>query len=181
MNTSENAGGAAIDLFRQHHCNLLNERCDSPGHSSSHTVRHVRCRHPATAESGAISAGESASASQSRSGDCRSQNAEAVVCLVSGLAFFNLTTQIPHAVDVALPRGAATPRMDYPPLRLFRFSGPAWNEGVTVHQIDETPVRIYEPAKRWPIASSFAADLALILHWRRYVSTRRISASPLIH
>ncbi|MDT3681390.1 MAG: type IV toxin-antitoxin system AbiEi family antitoxin domain-containing protein, partial [Truepera sp.] len=35
----------------------------------------------------------------------------AVVCLVSALAFHDLTTQVPHAVWIALPRGVDTPRL----------------------------------------------------------------------
>ena len=72
---------------------------------------------------------------------------QAVICLVSALAFHDLTTQVPHAVDVALHSGAGRPALDYPPLRTFWFSGPAWSEGVEVHQLDDTPVRIYGPEK----------------------------------
>jgi predicted transcriptional regulator of viral defense system len=72
---------------------------------------------------------------------------QAVVCLISALAFHELTTQVPHAVDVALHRGSGRPRLKYPPLRIFWFSGPAWNEGVETHLIDDVPVRIYSPAK----------------------------------
>ena len=72
---------------------------------------------------------------------------QAVICLVSALAFHDLTTQVPHAVDVALRSGAGRPALDYPPLRTFWFSGPAWSEGVEVRQLDDTPVRIYGPEK----------------------------------
>jgi predicted transcriptional regulator of viral defense system len=72
---------------------------------------------------------------------------QAVICLVSALDFHGLTTQIPHTVDVALRSGSGRPALDYPPLRTFWFSGPAWSEGIEVHQVDETPVRIYGPAK----------------------------------
>jgi predicted transcriptional regulator of viral defense system len=78
---------------------------------------------------------------------------QAVICLVSALAFHELTTQIPHAVDIALPSGAERPRLDYPPLRIFWFSGPAWSEGVETHMIDDTPVRIYSLEKS--VADSF--------------------------
>jgi predicted transcriptional regulator of viral defense system len=78
---------------------------------------------------------------------------QAVICLVSALAYHNLTTQIPHAVDVALASGATKPKLNYPPLRVFRFSGSAWHEGVMVNTIDESPVRIYGPAKS--VADSF--------------------------
>ena len=72
---------------------------------------------------------------------------QAVICLVSALAFHDLTTQVPHTVDVALHSGAGRPALDYPPLRTFWFSGPAWSEGVEIHQLDATPVRIYCPEK----------------------------------
>jgi len=72
---------------------------------------------------------------------------QAVVCLVSALAFHNLTTQVPHTVDVALRSGSSRPTLDYPPLRTFWFSGLAWSEGVEVHPLDGAPVRIYGPAK----------------------------------
>ena len=72
---------------------------------------------------------------------------QAVICLVSALAFHELTTQVPHAVDVALHNRAERPRLDYPPLRVFWFSGPAWSEGVETHPIDRVPVRIYGPEK----------------------------------
>jgi predicted transcriptional regulator of viral defense system len=72
---------------------------------------------------------------------------QAVVCLISALAFHQLTTQIPHAVDIALRSQSARPTLDHPPLRPFWFSGAAWSEGVEVHQLDGVPVRIYCPAK----------------------------------
>ena len=44
-----------------------------------------------------------------------------VICLISALAFHELTTEIPHEVYLALHRGTEPPRLDYPPLRLFRL------------------------------------------------------------
>lgn len=72
---------------------------------------------------------------------------QAVICLLSALAFHELTTQIPHAVHVALESKAEAPRIGYPPLRVFWFSGPAWSEGIETHTLDDIPVRIYSPAK----------------------------------
>src|SRR5688572_516434 len=48
---------------------------------------------------------------------------KAVIALVSALYFHGLTTEIPHEVSIALPRGAARPRLDWPPLRVYRMSG----------------------------------------------------------
>lgn len=71
----------------------------------------------------------------------------AVICLLSALAFHELTTQIPHAIHIALESKAEPPRLDYPPLRVFWFSGPAWSEGIETHRLDGVPVRVYSPAK----------------------------------
>lgn len=78
---------------------------------------------------------------------------QAVICLVSALAFHGLTTQVPHAVDVALRPNSSKPTLDYPPLRTFWFSSPAWSEGVETHALDDTPMRVFNPAKS--VADSF--------------------------
>ena len=68
---------------------------------------------------------------------------DSVVCLISALAFHELTTQIPHEVYVAVARGAEPPRVDHPPVRTFWFTGRAFTEGVEIRQLDGVPVRIY--------------------------------------
>jgi predicted transcriptional regulator of viral defense system len=70
-----------------------------------------------------------------------------VICLISALAFHELTTQIPHEVHVALPRGAEEPRLAHPPIKTYRFTGQAFSEGVETHQLDGIMVRIYNPEK----------------------------------
>ena len=50
----------------------------------------------------------------------------AIVCLISALAFHELTEQVPHEVQIALPRDTKTPVLDHPPIRVFRMSrGPS--------------------------------------------------------
>ena len=70
-----------------------------------------------------------------------------VICLISALAFHGLTTQIPHVVDVALPRGTKKPRLDFPPIRVNRFSGAALTSGIETRVLDGIRVRVYRPAK----------------------------------
>jgi len=70
-----------------------------------------------------------------------------VLCLISALAWHELTTEIPHEVYLALPRGAEPPRLEHPPLRIFWFQGAAFAEGVETHEVDGIPVRIYSPEK----------------------------------
>ena len=68
---------------------------------------------------------------------------KAVVCLVSALAFHDITTQLPHTVSVAVPREARIPSLDYPPVEAHRFADKAYNSGIETHLIDSVPVRVY--------------------------------------
>jgi predicted transcriptional regulator of viral defense system len=72
---------------------------------------------------------------------------QGVICLLSALAYHGTTTQVPHAIHVALPRGAEPPRLDYPPLAVVWFSAAAFTYGVEVHDIDDVPARIYSAPK----------------------------------
>ena len=72
---------------------------------------------------------------------------EGVICLISALAFHNLTTQIPHQVHLAISRGASPPRIDYPPVRSFVYSKQVFAAGIETHQLDKVPVHIYGPEK----------------------------------
>lgn len=71
----------------------------------------------------------------------------AVIALISALHFHGLTTEIPHAVDIALPRGTSRPRLDWPPLRIFRMSGAMFTSGVETHERDGVTIRVYSAAK----------------------------------
>ena len=71
----------------------------------------------------------------------------AVVCLISALAFHELTTQIPHRVYVALPKDTKKPRIDYPPIDVVWLSGWAYTEGIERHDLDGAVVAVYSTAK----------------------------------
>lgn len=96
-----------------------------------------------------------------------------VVCLVSALAYHDLTTQVPHEVHLALERGAERPRLDYPPVRVYWFARPAFRAGIGEERVDGATVRIYDPEKT--IADCFkfrnrvGLDVALeaLRLWRR--------------
>lgn len=70
-----------------------------------------------------------------------------VVCLLTALRFHELTTQLPPEVWIALPEKARRPKLDYPRLRVTRFSGASLTEGVETHTIEGVEVRIYSAAK----------------------------------
>jgi predicted transcriptional regulator of viral defense system len=64
-----------------------------------------------------------------------------VVCLLSALRLHELTTQSPYEVWLAIPNNARAPRIDYPPIRVVRFSGAALSEGIEERKIDGVTVR----------------------------------------
>jgi predicted transcriptional regulator of viral defense system len=72
----------------------------------------------------------------------------AVVCLISALAFHGITTQVPRVVHLAVPRGRyAGLRLRTPPVKIYRFDVPTFDEGIDVHAIDGISVRIYGVAR----------------------------------
>ena len=70
-----------------------------------------------------------------------------VICLVSALAFHGITTQIPHSISLALEKGAESPRIDYPPVTVYRFSRTSLAAGIEEHEIDGVKVRVYSAEK----------------------------------
>lgn len=72
---------------------------------------------------------------------------QAVICLLSALRFHNLGTQAPHEVWIAIERLNTRPRIDYPSVRVTRFSGKAFTSGIERHEIDGIRVKIYSAAK----------------------------------
>jgi predicted transcriptional regulator of viral defense system len=72
---------------------------------------------------------------------------KSVLCLISALAFHEMTTQIPHEIYIAVRRGDWVLKIDYPPIRAFRFSGKAFSEGIEEHLIDGIKVRVYSREK----------------------------------
>lgn len=71
----------------------------------------------------------------------------AVICLVSALAFHDITTQIPRKVSVAVPRDARLPSLDYPPVQAHRFSQTSYAVGIETHLIDGVAVKVYNREK----------------------------------
>ncbi len=75
------------------------------------------------------------------------RSSQAVMCLLTALHFHGLTTQLPHQIWIALPATARAPKMDFPPLRVVRFSGNVYTVGIETHRVDGIPLRVYSVAK----------------------------------
>lgn len=70
-----------------------------------------------------------------------------VVCLLSALSFYELTTQAPHEIWLAINQKARPPKDKLLPLRVIYMSGEALSSGIEEHQIEGVPVRVYSLAK----------------------------------
>lgn len=72
---------------------------------------------------------------------------QSIVCLLSALRVHELTTQAPFEVWIAISNKARAPKMDYPPLRIVRFSGAALTEGIERKTIDGVEIRVTDVAR----------------------------------
>lgn len=69
------------------------------------------------------------------------------ITLLSALQFYQIGTQLPSQVWIALDRRARRPALRYPPLRIVRYSGAALTEGIETHRVEGQAVQIYSAAK----------------------------------
>ena len=72
---------------------------------------------------------------------------EGVICLISALYHHNLTTEIPRYIEVAIPRNRPVPTIDYPPVKIYRFSDVPFSAGIEQMEIGAVVVNIYSPEK----------------------------------
>ena len=75
------------------------------------------------------------------------QASKGVICLVSALYFYKATTEIPRFVDVAIPSGARANKIEYPPVKFYRFSPKAWEAGIQEYKMAGHKIKIYSLAK----------------------------------
>jgi predicted transcriptional regulator of viral defense system len=72
---------------------------------------------------------------------------DGVICLISALAFHEITAEVPHEVYLAIRHGKEQPRIDYPPVRVFRFSDETISAGIEKHKLEGVTLHIFNPAK----------------------------------
>lgn len=98
---------------------------------------------------------------------------DGIICLVSALAFHEMTTQIPHFVYLAIPQKSRKPSLEYPPLRVFWYGEEALSAGIEEHRIAGTKVRIFNREKTLVDAVKYRNKLgmdivleALRMYWQ---------------
>ncbi len=107
----------------------------------------------------------------------------AVICLLSALAFHDLTDAIPHAVAIALPAGTRRPALDFPPIEPHWFAPAAYEAGREHHDIDGHRMAVYSREKTIADCFKFRGQLGLdtcIEALRRYRSQGRTMPDDLL-
>lgn len=113
-----------------------------------------------------------------------------VVCLISALAFHDLTTQIPHEVHMALRRGRRRPRIEHPPVKTYWWADAAIENGVEKHLMNGVEVLI--TSRERSVADAFryrkqlGVDLAVeaLRAWRERRGARPdalLKAARIVH
>lgn len=70
-----------------------------------------------------------------------------VICLVSALAFHDLTDVMPPRVWMAIGSRARKPRVTYPAIEFVRFNEKVLHSGAEPHSVEGVSVHITNPAK----------------------------------
>lgn len=65
-----------------------------------------------------------------------------VFCLLTALRFHDLTTQAPFEVWIGIGNKSHPPRIDYPKLRVVRFSDAGLRLGVEKRKVDGVPIQV---------------------------------------
>ncbi|MBS4168899.1 type IV toxin-antitoxin system AbiEi family antitoxin domain-containing protein [Parachlamydia sp. AcF125] len=99
---------------------------------------------------------------------------QGIICLISALAYHELTTQIPHFVYIAIPTKSRQSRLDYPPIRYFYYSEKFYKTGIKTASIGGYPVKIYNIEKTLADCVKFRNKIgmdvvieALKMYWQR--------------
>ena len=71
----------------------------------------------------------------------------AIVCLLSALRVYEIGTQLPHQVWIAIAHKARPPALATQRIQLVRFSGAAWSQGIENTSFEGVPARITSPSR----------------------------------
>ncbi len=72
---------------------------------------------------------------------------EGVICLLSALSYYELTTFNPSIISMAICRGSRRPKIEYPPVEFYYFSKKQFEAGINKIKIKGHEIRIYNPEK----------------------------------
>ncbi len=70
-----------------------------------------------------------------------------IICLLSALSYYELTTFNPSVISMAICRGSREPKIEYPPVEFYHFSKKQFEAGINKIKIKGHEIRIYNPEK----------------------------------
>ena len=108
---------------------------------------------------------------------------QGVICLISALSFHGLTTQIPHAVSIAITKSMRNPSISYPPLNVYRYDESSYQAGIERHLIDGVSVSIYSPEKTLADCFKFRNKIGMdvvLEALKRYRAQRPLNVAELM-
>ena len=71
-----------------------------------------------------------------------------VICLLSALSYYELTTYNPWEYQIAIHRGSKKPKLpDYPPIKIIYLADAQYSIGIDEVDINGSVVRIYDREK----------------------------------
>lgn len=79
--------------------------------------------------------------------DVSQANKTAVICLLSALAYYELTTFNPSEITVAVPNNAPKFELDYPPIQVYYFSDGFYPIGIDEIKLKHGIIKIYNKEK----------------------------------
>jgi predicted transcriptional regulator of viral defense system len=101
-----------------------------------------------------------------------------VVCLLSALRFHQLTTQAPFEVWLAISKKARLPKIDYPSLRIVRFTEAALVADIEKHVVQGVELTVTTPGRTvvdcFKYRNKIGVDVAIEAlrdSWRRKKTT----------
>jgi predicted transcriptional regulator of viral defense system len=72
---------------------------------------------------------------------------DSVICLLSALSYYDLTTFNSPEINIAIPRGHKVPTEINQPVKVYYFSEKTYNTGISTIQTIYGPVKIYDIEK----------------------------------
>jgi predicted transcriptional regulator of viral defense system len=69
------------------------------------------------------------------------------VCLISALAYHEITTQVPSSVHLAVPRGSYHRIKLSVPVTVYRFDSRTFDDGLETHRVGGMPLKVYSVSR----------------------------------
>lgn len=77
---------------------------------------------------------------------CRTNN-RIIICLISAVEYHKLSTVNPSHIYAALPRDEKAPKLNYPPVKFYRWKGNMYEQGIEKIKTKSGIVKIYNKEK----------------------------------